>query len=137
MEKNKFSRRQALQASAVFGAALLLPVEKIHAVAPCSYTATPAITAEEIVAIDAALGKKGVYKEAESVYTLALPRNDLKMKIKGEPIRIPFGFGGWVSFKKSVDGKTAMLMADTVLLQEEVNPLFWAAQAMGLEISAI
>jgi hypothetical protein len=136
MKTEKFSRRQALQATAVLGSALLLPLQKLQA-APITTAKTPAITAEEIAAIDAAIGKKGAYKDAEQVYTTALPRNDLKMKIKGEPVPIPFGFGGWVSFKKSVDGKSAMVMGDTVLQMEEVNPLISAAHANGLEISAI
>jgi len=136
MEKHSFTRRQALQATAVLGTSLLLPFQKLHA-ASVSIAATPAITAAEMAAIDAALGKKGSYKEAESVYTTPLPRNDLKMKIKGEPIPIPFGFGGWVSFKKTVDGKSAMVMSDTVLQMEEVNPLISAAHANGLEIAAI
>jgi hypothetical protein len=136
MEKHNFTRRQALQATAVLGTSLLLPLQKLHA-ASVSIAATPAITAAEMAAIDAALGKKGSYKEAESVYTTPLPRNDLKMKIKGEPIPIPFGFGGWVSFKKTVDGKSAMVMSDTVLQMEEVNPLISAALANGLEIAAI
>jgi hypothetical protein len=136
METNKFTRRQALQATAVLGTALLLPINKIQA-APLLTGNTPALTPEEITAIETALGKKGSYKEAEAVHTTPLPRNDLKMKIKGEPIPIPFGFGGWVSFKKTVDGKSAMVMGDTVLLQEEVNPLISAAQANGLEIGAI
>ena len=136
MEKHSFTRRQALRATAVLGTSLLLPFQKLHA-ASVSIAATPAITAGEMAAIDAALGKKGSYKEAESVYTTPLPRNDLKMKIKGEPIPIPFGFGGWVSFKKTVDGKSAMVMSDTVLQMEEVNPLISAAHANGLEIAAI
>jgi hypothetical protein len=59
------------------------------------------------------------------------------VKVKGNAVPIPFGFGGWVAIKKTVNGKTAMLMSDTVLLQEEVNPLISAAHANGLEISAI
>ncbi|HEY5327662.1 MAG TPA: DUF1259 domain-containing protein [Mucilaginibacter sp.] len=137
METNKFSRRQALQATAVLGTALLLPIGKINAASLPLAAKTPAITAAEMAAIDAALGKKGSYKDAESVYTTPLPRNDLKMKIKGEPVPIPFGFGGWVSFKKTVDGKSAMVMSDNVLLMEEVNPLISAAHAHGLEIAAI
>src|SRR5882762_7633022 len=136
METNKFTRRQALQATAVIGTALLLPIDKVKAITLPSGK-TPGITPEEIAAIDNALGKKGSYKEAESVYTTPLPRNDLKMKIKGEPVPIPFGFGGWVSFKKTVDGKSAMVMSDTVLQMEEVNPLISAAHANGLEIGAI
>ena len=81
--------------------------------------------------------KKGSYIEAEGVYTVPLPRADLKVKIKGEPVPTPLGFGGWVSVKKTLDGKSAVLMSDTVLLMEEVNPLIDAAHANGLEVSAI
>jgi hypothetical protein len=130
------NRRQFLQTAALAGAALLLPMEQLKAL-PVPAGKTPAITADEMAAIDAALGKKGSYKDTEQVYTTPLPRNDLKMKIKGEPVPIPFGFGGWVSFKKTVDGKSAMVMSDTVLQMEEVNPLISAAQANGLEIGAI
>jgi hypothetical protein len=136
METKKYTRRQALQATAVLGTTLLLPIDKLQASARLSEN-TPGITATEMAAIDAALGKKGSYKDAEQVYTTPLPRNDLKMKIKGEPVPIPFGFGGWVSFKKTVDGKSAMVMSDTVLQMEEVNPLISAANANGLEIAAI
>ncbi|MHB1179419.1 MAG: DUF1259 domain-containing protein [Daejeonella sp.] len=136
MEKQKFSRRQALQASAVFGTALLLPINKLYAI-PMHPGKTPPLSAEEMAAIDKALGKKGSYKEDEAVYTTPLPRNDLKMKIKNEPVPIPFGFGGWVSFKKTLDGKSAMVMSDTVLQMEEVNPLISAAHVNGLEIAAI
>jgi hypothetical protein len=59
------------------------------------------------------------------------------VKIKGEPVPIAFGFGGWVAIKHTLDGKAAMLMSDTVLLQEEVNPLMSAALANGLEIGAV
>jgi hypothetical protein len=100
-------------------------------------TKTPPLSKDEIAAVETALGKKGKYVDAESVYTVPLPRNDLKISIKGESVPISFGFGGWVSVKKTMDGKSAVLMSDTVLLQEEVNPLISAAQANGLEISAI
>jgi hypothetical protein len=136
METGKFSRRQALQATAILGAVLLLPTNKLEAMTPAP-AKTPALTPEEIAAIETAIGKKGSYKEAEYLHTTPLPRNDLKMTVKGAPIPIPFGFGGWVSFKKSIDGKTAMVMGDTVLLQEEVNLMISAALANGPEISAI
>ncbi|MBU1821537.1 MAG: DUF1259 domain-containing protein [Bacteroidetes bacterium] len=98
---------------------------------------TPALSTQEQDAIAAALGKKGSYNQAQATYNVPLPRNDLKMKVKGEAVPISFGFGGWVAFKKTLDGKDTMLMSDTVLLQEEVNPLISAAQGAGLEISAI
>ena len=36
-----------------------------------------------------------------------------------------------------MDGKSVVMMSDTVLLEEEVNPLISAAHANGLEVSAI
>lgn len=133
--KNNINRRQALRAGAFMGAASILGLPTVKATPVKGKT--PALTPTEISGIEAALGKKGTYKEAEATHTTPLPRNDLKMKVKGEAVPIPFGFGGWVSIKRTVDGKTAMLMSDTVLLQEEVNPLISAAQANGLEIGAI
>lgn len=130
-----FSRRDWLKTGAYFTAAGLTGahISKGNN-APAK---TPALTKEEIAAIEAAMGKKGTYNEAQAVHTTPLPRNDLKVTIKGEPVPIPFGFGGWASIKKTVDGKSAVLMSDTVLLEEEVNPLISAAHANGLEIGAI
>src|SRR6185295_9340077 len=79
---------------------------------------TPPLSAEEMSAVDQALGKKGNPVQEQAVYTVPLPRNDLRVTIQGEPVPIPFGFGGWVSFKKTRDGRSTVLMSDTVLLQE-------------------
>lgn len=133
--KNSVNRRQALRAGILIGAGALIKLPEVKA-GPVNGK-TPALTPAEISDIEASLGKKGTYKEAEATHTTGLPRNDLKVKVKGEAVPIAFGFGGWVSIKRTVDGKTAMLMSDTVLLQEEVNPLISAAQANGLEIGAI
>ena len=99
---------------------------------------TPPLSKEAMAALDAALGgKKGTYVENEGVYSTPLPRNDLKVTIKGEPVPVAFGFGGWVSLKRTLDGESAMLMSDTVLLEEEVNPLISEAQDHGLQVTAI
>ncbi|WP_421830191.1 DUF1259 domain-containing protein [Larkinella sp.] len=98
---------------------------------------TPPLSVNEQEAIATALGKKGTYNQAQAVYTVPLPRNDLKVTVKGEAVPISFGFGGWVSFKKTVDGQQTVMMSDTVLLETEVNPLIDATHAAGLEISAI
>ncbi|OGX88904.1 DUF1259 domain-containing protein [Hymenobacter glacialis] len=133
-----FSRRNWLKTAALATTPVLLgalPVATSTA-APAAGK-TPALTVGEIAAIEAALGKKGNYVEAQATHTTPLPRNDLKVTIKGEPVPISFGFGGWVAIKHTLDGKSAMLMSDTVLLQEEVNPLMSAALANGLEIGAV
>ncbi len=139
MHEQRVSRRQLMRAVAVAGAATatIKASGLVQAVVSPLHTKTPPLTASDMAAIDTALGKKGRYVETEAVYTVALPRNDLKVSIKGEAVPIPLGFGGWVSVKRTMDGKSAVLMSDTVLLQEEVNPLISAAHANGLEISAI
>lgn len=132
------SRRSLLRAGAVLGGAVVLGMTaEERAEALGQKGKTPALTAEEMASVDAALGKKGSYNEPQATYTVPLPRNDLKVSVKGEPVPIPLGFGGWVSVKKTLDGKNAVLMSDTVLLQDEVNPLIDAAFANGLEISAV
>lgn len=135
MEASHLNRRQLLKAGALLSTALIVNIDPVRS-SPVSGK-TPALTPSEIGAIEAAIGKKGMYKDAEATYTIPLPRNDLKVTVKGQPVPISFGFGGWVSFKKTVDGKSAMVMSDNVLLMEEVNPLISAAQANGLEIAAI
>jgi hypothetical protein len=138
MKDQPISRRHLLQATAILGATGTLGLNTTEtAEAAARAGKTSPMTTEEMAAIDAAMGKKGAYNEAQATYTVPLPRNDLKMTIKGESIPIPFGFGGWVSVKHTLDGKSAVLMSDTVLLQEEVNGLLSAAQENGLEISAI
>ncbi|SMB91914.1 protein of unknown function LppY and LpqO [Hymenobacter roseosalivarius DSM 11622] len=124
--------RRAGHYSCLAGGLPALPI--IAAPAPGK---TPTLTAAEITAVEAALGKKGIYVQAQATHSTPLPRNDLKVTIKGEPVPISFGFGGWVAIKHTLDGKSAMLMSDTVLLQEEVNPLISAALANGLEIGAV
>ncbi len=136
----KISRREALSGILVTGASVLSLTQASVVSARAEVSTrmkTPPLTQAEIAAIETAIGKKGKYVDAENVYTVPLPRNDLKIKIKGESIPISFGFGGWVSIKKTMDGKSAVLMSDTVLLQEEVNPLISAVQSNGLEVSAI
>ncbi|HLJ55056.1 MAG TPA: DUF1259 domain-containing protein [Chthonomonadaceae bacterium] len=138
MSDSPMSRRRMLQAATILGAAGAMGscAPDTADAAPRAGKTTP-LTAEEMAAIDSAMGKKGAYNEGQATYTVALPRNDLKMRIKGDNIPIAFGFGGWVSVKRALDGRSAVLMSDTVLLQEEVNGLISAAQESGLEVSAI
>lgn len=131
------SRRTWLKASGLLLGTSIINIQTADAFFLQQSKKTRALTREEIASIEAAIGKKGTYKEAEATHTTPLPRNDLKVRVKGEPVPIPFGFGGWVSIKKTLNGKSSVLMSDAVLLEEEVNPLISAAHANGLEISAI
>ncbi|MBC8136050.1 MAG: DUF1259 domain-containing protein, partial [Fibrella sp.] len=124
MNRKLLDRRGLLRAASVIGAAGVLAAGRETVASPddhdkkrdraISPVKTAPLTTGEIVAIEKALGKKGNVNESQSLYTVPLPRNDLRVSIKGEPVPIPFGFGGWVSFKRSVDGKSVMVMSDTV-----------------------
>jgi hypothetical protein len=132
-------RRTGLLLGSASALASIRSVSRVAAAGtPATESKTPPMSKEAMAALDAALGgKKGSYVESEGVYTTPLPRNDLKVTIKDEPVPIGLGFGGWVSMKRTLDGENTMLMSDTVLLQEEVNPLISAAQDRGLQVTAI
>ena len=63
------------------------------------------------------------------------PRKDVQVQVDGLPMRPFMGLGTWAAFQKADDG--AMLMGDTVVFQDEVNPALDAAFANGLEVTAI
>ncbi len=132
---SNLSRRQVLGGATVVGVAACFGLSP--SALAIVQDATPALTPVERNAIDAALGKKGSYNEPQATHVVALPRNDLKVTVRGEPTPIPLGFGGWAAFKRTMDGKGAVFMSDNVLLEEEINPLIDAAQANGLEVGAI
>jgi hypothetical protein len=131
-----FSRRTLLKTGTILAGASLVKLTRADEISR-GFATTPALTAAEIAAIELAIGKKGTYKDAEATYTIPMPRNDLRVTVKDQPVPIPFGFGGWVSLKKTMDGKSAVLMSDNVLLQDEVNQLISAVQANDLEVGAI
>jgi len=137
------SRRAMLRRTGLLlgGASALAGIRSVSRAAASPAAAeskTPPVSKEAMAALDEALGgKKGSYIENEGVYSTPVPRNDLRITIKGEPVPIAFGFGGWVSIKRTLDGQSAMLMSDTVLLEEEVNPLISAAQDHYLQVTAI
>src|SRR5438034_1202905 len=79
MDRAILTRRTMLQTSAALGAAALSALGSSDgAEAAARPGKTPPLTSEEIAAIDAAMGKKGTYNEAQATHTVALPRSDLK-----------------------------------------------------------
>jgi hypothetical protein len=80
------------------------------------------------------LGKQGDFKD--KVLKVNIPRNDLKVTVRGVPTPTPFGFGGWVAMTKG-EGGHDVLMGDLVLLQDEVNPVMSALLDNGLDVTAL
>src|SRR5690349_8936884 len=84
-----FNRRNLIRAATGLGMANLL-AHTAHADAgdgdllPEKTAQPPVLTAAEQSDVEKGIGKKGRWVEAESLYTVPLPRNDLKVSIKGE-----------------------------------------------------
>ena len=68
--------------------------------------------------VEKAMGKTGVMKTDE-VFYISLPRSDLKVTVKGIPIRTGLALGGWMASKQT-DSKT-MVMGDLVLTENKFS----------------
>ncbi len=70
------------------------------------------------------------------VLKINIPRTDLEVRIKGNPVPTQLGFGGWIAMREG-EGDVNILMGDLVLLQEEVNPVMSALLENGIEVTAL
>lgn len=80
-------------------------------------------------------GAKGDFIGKEGVYKVGFPRSDLKLDIAGVKMTPAMGLGVWASFK--MIGDMAMVMGDTVMTEDQVNPVMRTALENGLEVTAI
>jgi len=71
----------------------------------------------------------------DGIVRVAWLRKEVQVQVDGLPMRPFMGLGTWAAFQKMGDG--AMLMGDTVVFQDEVNPAIDAAFASGLEVTAL
>jgi hypothetical protein len=85
--------------------------------------------------IEEIIGVKGTMIPAEHVFRVTKARNDVKVQVDGWPIPPFMGLGSWAAFTSSPHG--VMVMGDTVLFEDEVNPVISAALDRGLEVTAL
>jgi hypothetical protein len=71
----------------------------------------------------------------DGVVRIAWPRTDVAVSVDGMPLKPFAGLGSWAAFTAAPHG--AMVMGDTVVFQDEVNPAMDAAFANGLEVTAL
>src|SRR5207237_8823813 len=71
----------------------------------------------------------------DGVVRVAWPRKEVSVQVDGLSMRPFMGLGTWAAFQQSHD--VAMLMGDTVLFEDEVNPAIDAAFANGLEVTGL
>ena len=86
--------------------------------------------------LDQITGLKGKLNEKEGVYKVTFPRNDVKVVVNGWTMPPFMGLGTWAAFTKGAHAE-AMVMGDTVLFEDEVNPVISAALDNGLNVTAL
>ncbi len=97
---------------------------------------TTAVAADlDTAKIDQLTGLKGKLNKKEGVYKVSFPRNDVNISVDGWKLPPFMGLGTWASFQGTND--EAMVMGDTVVFEDEVNPAMSAALDAGLSVTAL
>jgi hypothetical protein len=106
--------------------------------AGAALSASFAVAAEPLdtAAIESITGLKGSYSKTENVFKVSKPRDDVKTVVDGWTLPPFMGLTTWAAFTPAGKGG-AMLMGDTVLFEDEVNPAMSAALDAGLEVTAL
>jgi hypothetical protein len=86
--------------------------------------------------IEQLTGLKGKMAEKENVFKVTKPRDDVKIKVDQWSMPAFMGLTSWAAFTPAADGKV-MMMGDTVVFQDEVNPAMSAAFEAGLDVTAL
>lgn len=86
--------------------------------------------------IDQITGLKGKLNEKEAVYKVTWPRSDVKVAVDGWTMPPFMGLGTWAAFTQGSNTE-AMMMGDTVLFEDEVNPAMSVALENGLSVTAL
>jgi hypothetical protein len=85
--------------------------------------------------IEELTGAKGKLDEAEGVFKVSVPRSDLSVTAAGVRLTPPMGLTSWAAFTQA--GKHTAVMGDTVVLEDQVNPVMSVALDNGLEVTAL
>ena len=98
-------------------------------------TIATGLAALDTAKIDNLTGLKGKMNEKEGVYKVTFPRDDAKIAVGGWTMPPFMGLGTWAAFTETKNG--AMVMGDTVLFEDEVNPVMSVALDNGLSVTAL
>lgn len=105
-------------------------------VALCATTIGIASGAFDTAKIDQITALKGKLNEKEGVYRVTFPRSDVKIAVDGWTMPPFMGLGTWAAFTKGSNTE-AMVMGDTVIFEDEVNPAMSVALENGLSVTAL
>ena len=102
----------------------------------CCVTIEIAAAPLDTAKIDDVTGLKGKLNEKEGVYRVTFPRTDVKVAVDGWTMPPFMGLGTWAAFTQG-EHTEAMVMGDTVLFEDEVNPVMSVALENGLSVTAL
>jgi hypothetical protein len=85
--------------------------------------------------IEQLTGTKGELNEKEGVFKVSAPRTDLEVTAAGVKMNPAMGLTSYAAFIR-VGAKT-MVMGDTTLLEDQVNPVMSVALDSGLDVTAL
>src|SRR5438105_5827409 len=112
------------------------PMKKLFALAAIfAAMSLSALATLDTAKIDNVTGLKGKLNEKEGVYKVTFPRDDVKIVVDGWTMPPFMGLGTWAAFTETKSG--AMVMGDTVLFEDEVNPAMLVALDNGLSVTAV
>jgi hypothetical protein len=86
--------------------------------------------------IDQITDLKGVYIDAEDIHRITFARSDVKVTVDRWPMKTFLGLTSWAAFTTGTE-KEAMMTANLVLFEDEVNPVMSAALDSGLDVTAL
>lgn len=98
--------------------------------------AADTFTASDTAKIEQITGLKGKLSREENVFKVSKPRTDVKTQVDKWTMPPFMGLTSWVAFTPAQDGQVLM-MGDTVLFEDEVNPVMTAAFDTGLEVTGL
>lgn len=111
-------------------------IRQIFAAAVLSLSASVASAALDTAKIESLTGLKGTMNEAEAVFKITSPRNDLKVEVDGWTMPLFMGLTTWAAFTPGVKAEV-MVAGDLVLFEDEVNAVMSAALDGGLNVTAL
>jgi Domain of Unknown Function (DUF1259) len=91
----------------------------------------------DTAAIEQGTGLKGQLIAEESVFKVTKPRTDVKIQVDQWTMPPFMGLSSWAAFTPAHIDEQVAMMGDTVVFEDEVNPVMSAAFDAGLEVTAL
>jgi hypothetical protein len=85
--------------------------------------------------IEQLTGAKGKMDGQEQAFKVSVPRSDLHVISAGVKMTPPLGLTTWAAFKRV--GDHTVVMGDTVMTEDQVNPVMSTALDNGLEVTGL